>query len=279
MSVAFHSFLNTTGDFDPNEIVDCPGKYKSWNCPEDWRVPSFGMVPIGVSMTSCILSVLGAFLTIIPYILWKDLRTGIRRIITFLAVADLLTAISYLMGTINWLSYSYTNEDQTHSCQHFYTVCEIQSFLSCWFSMSSFLWTAILALYLYCKIKFGDVSKIDRMFPIIHVISWGLPIILVFPLLATGYLGYSAFAAGGWCFVKADNYHNIHRVSNNYKMSFTTVIIILVGGKALEISIYVWVLVLFCGIYRVIHKVCAKLAQFLIFSSKLCFFLYIEKQL
>lgn len=251
-------FLNRTGDFDPSDVADCPGRYTSWDCPEKWRFPLFGMAPIGVAMTSSILSVLGATLTIIPYLLWKDVRTGVRRIITFLALSDLLTATSYLMGSINYLSYTYTKDDDKDGiqpCQRFYTVCEIQSFLSCWFSMSSFLWTAILALYLYRKIKCNDVSRMDRWFPIMHVISWGLPIILVFPLLATGYLGYSTFAAGGWCFVKADNYQNTHTTSNNFKMSLTTIVVILVGGKALEISIYVWVLVLFYGIYHIIHKV------------------------
>ena len=217
------------------------------------------MVPVGFSIVSTTLSVVGAILTIIPYLLWKDVRTGIRRIITFLAVADLFTALSYLMGTSNLIVYRYradSDSDSLQPCQQFNTVCQIQSFLSCWFSVSSFLWTAVLALYLYNKINHGDISKINKWFPLIHVITWGLPMVMIFPLLAAGYLGFSVFAAGGWCFVKPAHTLKSSSSYRQFHLSMETILTILAGGKAIEISTYIWVMVLFCRIFYKIHKVC-----------------------
>ena len=249
-------FKMKTEDFSFDEDVNCPGQY-SVKCPSGgWIQPGVSMVPVGFSIVSSTLSVIGALLTITPFVLWKDVRTGIRRIVTFLAVADLLTALSYLMGTINYIVYQHKSKNEvTESCMRFSTVCQIQSFLSCWFSMSSFLWTAILALYLYRKISNGDVGKIDQCFPLTHVISWGVPIVLVFPLLCIDYLGFSVFAAGGWCFVKGDHPITSHSVNARFHLGLKTVITILIGGKALEVSTYIWVMILFCKIYYVIHKV------------------------
>ncbi len=246
-------FMNQT--FNLEEEADCPGKFII-NCPSDeWMKPDFGFVPIGFSMVSSTMSAVGALLTIIPYLIWKDLRTVIRRIITFLAIADFLTALSYLMGTINYITYrqSFNAGSGVEACKRFYTICQIQSFLSCWFSVSSFLWTGILALYLYCKISNGNIGRLNQCYPLAHIVSWGLPMALTFPLLVIGYLGYSMFAAGGWCFVNAD--HSVHSlVHSKYKLSLKAIITILVGGKAIEIFTYIWVMVLFCKIYHKIHK-------------------------
>ena len=251
-----HLLFSISSETKLDEEAECPGRYTGeGTCPDNWVQPLFGMVPVGFSIVSTILSMFGALLTIVPYIAWKDVRTGIRRIITFLAVADLFTASSYLMGTLNYVIYHH-GDKSVQSCQHFYTVCQIQSFLSCWFSVSSFLWTAILALYLYSKISHGDVTKMNKWFPVTHVISWGLPIVMIFPLLAAGYLGFSVFAAGGWCFVKAGHKLSSHSTHRQFHLTIKTVFTILVGGKAVETFTYVWVMVLFCKIYYRIHKVC-----------------------
>ena len=255
-------FMNQT--FSLEEEANCPWEIlDSINCPPDdgWVKPDFGNVPIGFSMVSSTMSAVGALLTIIPYVIWKDLRTVIRRIITFLAIADFLTALSYLMGTINYITHNYKQSQSGSAvdlvaCKQFYTICQIQSFLSCWFSVSSFLWTGILTLYLYCKISNGNnISRLNQCYPLAHIVSWGLPMALTFPLLVIGYLGYSMFAAGGWCFVNAD--HSIHSdVNSKFKLSPKAIVTILVGGKAIEIFTYIWVMVLFCKIYHKIHKVC-----------------------
>ena len=237
-----------------DEEAQCPGTYGRKCSSQDWIIPDFGMTHVGFSMVSCTLSVVGSLLTIAPYTLWKDVRTGMRRIITFLAVADFFTASSYLMGSLNYIVYEHSREDTDISCRRFYSVCQIQSFISSWASVSSFLWTTLFALYLYFNISKGDTKQMDRYFPLYHMITWGVPFLFMFPLLVNGDLGYSVFATGGWCFVKGDK-AAAHSPYRQYHLSFETIIAILLGGKAIEIFTYVWITLLFCIMYYKIHKV------------------------
>lgn len=233
--------------------IDCPAS--GFQCRnEDWKLPEFGEVPFYLSLTSCLLSVFGSILTVLPYILWKDIRTGVRKIITFLAIADFFTAFGYIIGNINELYFkSNSKSDYQDACKTFDTVCEIQSYISSWSSMSSFFWTSILALYLYWTIVKGNMKKVNKFFPIYHILAWGSPVLVVFPLLVFGRLGYSLFASGSWCFIKGD-LDTGFTDGDYYRMSAQTIFLILLGGKALEIFTYIWVIIFYGTIFINIRK-------------------------
>ena len=241
------------------DLADCPGSYGDDNCQHDnWVKPNFGFTPVVFSLISCSASVIGSVLTIMPYLLWKDIRTGIRAIITFLALADLITASSYIMASINYITYykeiNTADEDtKVRACTKFDEVCQIQAYISSWSSLSSFWWTCILALYIYWTIEKGDLTKVNKVFPLYHVLSWGSPVLVMFPLLLTGSLGYSLFAAGGWCFIRG--HRNVGYSSyQDFSLTFTTIVKIFAGGKAFEISTYIWVIVLYTMIHCSIRK-------------------------
>ena len=240
-----------TGD----EYADCPGNYGGEYCMnEDWVTPDFGNTPLVFSMITCSLSVIGSLLMILPYVLWKDLRTGVRAIVTFLAIADLFTALGYVMGSFNYITYENNRKDsEIKACQEFDTVCQIQAYISSWSSLSSFWWTAILAFYLYWTIAKGDTQKVNRYFPLYHILAWSSPLLVMFPLLATHSLGYSLFAASGWCFIRGDK-TNGYSAYTDYYLSDKTILLIFAGGKAFEIATYFWVVILYGMIYCQIHK-------------------------
>ena len=76
----------------------------------------------------------------------------------------------------------------------------------------------------------------NRFIPFFHVFNWGFPIIICLPLLITGNLGYSPFAASTWCYISTKN-------SLGY-----TIGLVLVAGKLWEILTYILVIVLYTTI-------------------------------
>ena len=233
------------------QSIYCPRPNRT--CLDGYTSLYYGDGPAITSFISCGLSLFGSLITVLPYVLWKDTRTGIRRIITFLAVADFFTAASYIMGNVNF--YVYMKKSKTAgiktACGSFDEVCEIQSYVSSWASYSSFWWTSILALYLYWTVVKGDIKRGERYFPLYHVLSWGSPMLAMVPLLVTNSLGYSYVAAGGWCFIRGSRFDSSLQ---NARLSIMDVVKILAGGKAFEIGTYAWVLLMYGAIHWNIRK-------------------------
>lgn len=164
---------------------------------------------------------------------WKDIRSGSRAIITYLSIADFFTAFGYIFGSLNY----YFNFEKT-SCSDFLIVCEIQSFITSTSSLSSFFWTCSLAIYLYVSLVHNKVALIQKFFPAFHVINWGLPLLITFPVLATGHLGLSYSAVSTWCFI--EGIPNATKAEMGIETS-----LVLVAGKLWEIMTYIIVIV-FC---------------------------------
>ena len=225
----------------------CPALFGGWCRTPGWTKPSFGYVPAYVSIVSCSASCVGSALLVAAYLLFRDVRTGLRKIVTYLAVADLVTASGYLLGNVNFIYYKRRLvEDEIGACYVFDTVCQIQAYITSWSSLSSFAWTAILAAYLYSVLVRGDCRTPSKHFPLYHVFSWGAPMTVMLPLLCTGKLGYSLFAAGGWCFINSGDVSESGVVTND--LSLEVIALILVGGKAVEVLTYIIVIVFYSSI-------------------------------
>lgn len=252
-------------------VPDCPDSYGDSSCyGADYKKPIFGYLPVAVSLFSCSLSVLGSIITILPYILWEDVRkSGIRRTITYLAIADLFTASGYIMASINYLVYQRNKDSHPNACRNFDYVCQVQAYIASSASYCSFWWTSILALFFYWTVVKGDTKKGDKYFPLYHILSWGSPILVMLPLLATSSLGYSLFSAGGWCFIKGQSEIDYNTgVFSGYSLDYLTVIKTLAGGKAFEITTYIWVIVFYVLIqYNIRKKVSHVIMYFKMFVT------------
>ena len=208
--------------------------------------------PSLVAIASCSLSVLGSLLIIYTHARWRDMRTGSRSIITYLALADLVTALGYVGGSANYMVHFGERED-TEQCRIFHTLCQIQSFITSTSSLWSFAWTFILALYLYLVIARDKMSLANKLIPLFHVVAWTTPLLITLPLLVTGKLGYSPYAASNWCYIRdylpGDNHKYLCGQLNYEVMG-----LVLVGGKAWEIATYVLIILLYAAIKWHIHK-------------------------
>ena len=178
---------------------------------------------------------------------WKDIRTGSRSVVTFLAIADFFTAFGYIIGSANYVLH-HGKLAGSSSCVQFNIVCKIQSFITSWSSLSSFLWTVALALYLYCTIARNRVVLASKLIPYFHVICWGAPILICLPLLISEKLGHSPYAAATWCYIA--------QPPSQYDdgLAKDTVLWLFLGGKFWEILSYFLVVGLYIAIKVQVRK-------------------------
>ena len=220
-------------------------------CESGYRSLVNGPRPSYTSLASCTLSCLGSLLIVYSYWRWKDIRTGSRSIITFLAIADFFTAAGYIIAAGNYLTY-FGEYEATPQCVVFQQICEMQSYLTTWSSMSSFAWTSALALYLYLTIVHGRILLANNLIPLFHVIAWVLPIVICLPLLLTNNLGFSRLASSNWCFIRGRN--------DLFEVQVKPIVLSLVAGKLWEMLTYVLVIVLYvwmrCHIRREVSFIC-----------------------
>lgn len=180
-----------------------------------------------VTEASCVLSILGSLLIIITYIVWRDLRTKARQIVVFLSVADFLTAVGYLYGSIQLFTDSSWD-------------CIAQSAVTTFANISSFLWTISIAIYIYMLIVKSDQNYGGQLMIGFHIINWGVPLVIVAAAVGSNGLGWdNSYISVGWCWVNLDN--------NNF------LIWMLFGGKIWEFSAYVILPVIYFLVKRHIY--------------------------
>lgn len=192
--------------------------------------------PAIVSLVSSSLSIISSLCIIVTYFVWPNIRSVSRQIIVFLSLADLFTALGYVIGSINHLQYDRNDtRGVTTVCETFTRVCVVQSTVTTWSSIASFWWTIILAFHLYITLVKGHVSLSGRLLPLYYFLAWVTPTIVVMALLWSDQLGYSHVAVSTWCF--------IGQKSEGQK--FLEIILVLLGGKLWEVITYAAILILY----------------------------------
>ncbi|KAL2103614.1 hypothetical protein ACEWY4_000482 [Coilia grayii] len=189
-----------------------------------------------VILISCALSFFGSLLIILTYIIWADLRTTPRKLLVFLSVADLLSAISYSVGV--WKVFHEDSWD-----------CIVQGAFSTFANTSSFFWTVAIAIYLYIFIVRSSQRGADSLVLYFHLVSWGVPLGITVAALCLHKIGYDASEVSvGWCWVsiKAPDH----------------VLWMLLTGKIWEVLAYVTLPVLYLLIKQHIHRAHAALSEY-----------------
>ena len=112
-------------------------------------VPASIRAVVGVT---CILSMAGALLIILSYILIKEIRTTTRKILLHLSIMDFMVAAGNLIGDfINFDQYLAADPTAQHH-KVVNNVCKAQAFFALYGSISSILWTNSMAVYVYLYI-------------------------------------------------------------------------------------------------------------------------------
>ena len=210
----------------------CPTLESSRYC--DHTITDITDGPAVVSLISSSLSIISSLCIIVTFFIWPEIRSVSRQIIVFLSLADLFTALGYLIGSSNHLHYDKSNATGAE-CEQFTRVCVVQSSITSWSSIASFWWTSILGFHLYITLVKGRMGLSGRILPLYYLLAWVTPIIVVIALLWTNQLGYSPVAVSTWCFIR--------QRSRDHK--FLEIIMILLGGKLWEVIAYFAVVVFY----------------------------------
>lgn len=170
------------------------------------------------------LSLFGASVIIITYIIWKDIRSTSRKILVYISIADCVTVGSYLFGA--WLP------PNTNSLY-----CTAQSFLATTANLWSFFWTTFLAVFLYLTVARQRLRLAKTMFYVFHFIGWGVPLLIVCIALERDVLGNDRdIYSSAWCWI---------RVQNSGESNAPIIFWMLITDKLWEISMFIIVLVFY----------------------------------
>ena len=162
--------------------------------------------PIGVSPSirgvvgvTCILSMAGALLIILSYVLIREIRTTTRKILLHLSAMDFMATAGHSIGVfVNFDQYLVYNNNI--SAQHHASVenvCKAQAFFSMYGTISSILWTNCMAVYIYLYVL--QLPKVAWSMYAFYILNYGLPLLASLWFLLTGKLGYSPYSGSGWC--------------------------------------------------------------------------------
>lgn len=170
------------------------------SCAADFGPPRYTAY---LTFVSCVASLVGSFLIIMTFAIWKEFRTIGRAILVFLAIADFFSALGYMFGVLLIL----TNPDQSL----YRPMCVVQSVITSFFPVSSFIWTLNLAIYLLAVlVKKKNGKAIFKLLVTFHLAAWGIPLIIC----SLG-LGFKEFGPNNsttsvnWCFISFDSTHTI----------------------------------------------------------------------
>ncbi|XP_066927061.1 G-protein coupled receptor 157-like [Clytia hemisphaerica] len=176
-----------------------------------------------IIVLTCSLSILGSILIITTYALYKDIRSPSRHIIVCISIADMFQAMANLYS-----AYFVNQKDE-----HFMENCIIQSFVGSTAINCSFMWTMMLAIFLFISLDREKPSLAIRLIhPWFHLISWLIPLFINLLALFLRKLGdnYDS-ASAGWCWIRMDDAH--------------ATLWMFLDGKGLELLTYIVIIVLY----------------------------------
>ena len=158
---------------------------------------------IAIIITMTVLSVLGSFVIIVTFILFKDIRKPSRTIIICIAISDLISSLSNCVGLA-------INVDSRHT-NHSNDPCVIQSLIGSTFILSSFLWNMFLAMSLFVAVVWQNADLVERLiFPWFHLIGWFVPLTINMVAVSLHKLGNSVdFGTAGWRWIYLDSHSKL----------------------------------------------------------------------
>lgn len=152
-----------------------------------------------VALTSAVvitslLSVFGSGLIIFTYAAFKNLRTVAREILVQLSIADIIMCVSHIVGVLvnlpRFIPQHCETPESLANITYDDVACKIQGGATMFGTISSFLWTIAVAVYLLTIIVFEKQQFARRLRFTFYPICWGIPFSLVVWFGINNYLGF-----------------------------------------------------------------------------------------
>ncbi|XP_074654063.1 G-protein coupled receptor 157-like [Tubulanus polymorphus] len=166
---------------------------------EPFGIPTYFAILV---IVSCVFSIIGGAVIMLSYMCLPQIRTAARRLVVYLTVADLLTAIGNLVGMTRYVVLSNEGRIGCGKVDDLREICVVQSALTTYSAMCSLFWTVALAVYLYMNIACRDAWRARRSVLYCHIVSWGIPGVIVLTAAIGNVLGDDlSETTVGWCWI------------------------------------------------------------------------------
>ncbi len=177
-------------------------------------IPDSVRVVVGVT---CVLSMIGALLIILSYILIRDIRTKAREILVNLSLMDFMAAAANFIGVVTNL---YEGKDSIEK-----NLCVAQASVAMYSTLSSVMWTICVAVYVFLRIMLEDSKVAQRSVYGFYVICYGLPLIMTLWFAFTDKLGVDTFHNGGssWCSLRVNTFNEV--IGNDIWIYLTIILV------------------------------------------------------
>ena len=146
---------------------------------------------------TCLLSILGCCVILFTYVFCNDLRTTARQLLVNLSIADILVSGSHFLGLYtNYERFLPDYKDGYNASMHD-PWCITQGAVSIMGTLSSFLWTMAIPLYLVVIIVFRSPRAGKCVVFFSYAICWGLPVVPVVVSVTQRFIGFHPLADPG----------------------------------------------------------------------------------
>eukprot|EP00002_Diphylleia_rotans_P033715 TRINITY_DN7198_c0_g1_i1.p1 TRINITY_DN7198_c0_g1~~TRINITY_DN7198_c0_g1_i1.p1 ORF type:complete len:276 (-),score=44.97 TRINITY_DN7198_c0_g1_i1:655-1482(-) len=130
------------------------------------------------------LSLMGDCYVIFSHLRTKDNVVFPMRLAYFLAIADAIQSFASILPAF-FLDTLYQDIEEMES-----EVCWLQASLGFYFRIAATIWTTSIAFAIYRLVVFMDANT-SRYEPVLHILNWGVPMILLLVLIGLGAIGPS----------------------------------------------------------------------------------------
>lgn len=130
------------------------------------------------------LAAAGCFTVILTYLTFRDLRSlRYIELVFYVSLNDMIASIGLALGGSRSGSF----------------VCTFQAIVTNMNYLSAIFWTTVIAYQLWLAVHYNHTIQQGKMF-VIHLICWGLPLIVTLLPLTTNEFG-NADDESTWCFI------------------------------------------------------------------------------
>lgn len=161
---------------------------------------------------TCLLSMAGSILIIFSYLVFRDLRTKARLILVHLSIGDFGVALANLFGAVFHFDRHY-NHSITLEPKPVNYLCQGQAFVAHFSTISSVLWTIILAVFMYTfitkmsKLSTNANKAFNKYMSFSYLFCYGVALYITLWMLLTSRLGFAPYESSGWCAIIERNHH------------------------------------------------------------------------
>jgi len=205
------------------------------------------------------LSIIGSVLLILSYAVLRRIRSKSRVLITHLAAANFLQALSSFVAVfMNFRTRFKVTDQEWQFCSSgqifdssvrvYCNLCIYLEFFSLIGTLSTIFWTVFVCIHFFILVSYRNTKLASRVTYIYYVTAWFVPLGICLWLLFHNWLGFEPTYSTVNCSIKTDCVPHHHPYSYKGKNNWNRVIGVLFGIKIWQVLVFLLIPCLFVAI-------------------------------